>query len=92
MGLGEEISHERVREVAEEGSYVSDVFLGYRQVPHLIIAIRIGDREVRLQDVSCPVLNIYAMQDHLVPPAASKANLASSAVASCLSRGRNSSC
>ncbi|MEJ2724283.1 MAG: ATP-binding protein, partial [Deltaproteobacteria bacterium] len=25
---------------AEKGSYVSDVFLGYRQVPHIIIAVR----------------------------------------------------
>jgi polyhydroxyalkanoate synthase len=35
--------------------------------------LRIGQREVRLADISCPVLNVYAMQDHLVPPAASKA-------------------
>ncbi len=35
--------------------------------------IMLGDREVKLKDVTCPVLNIYAMQDHLVPPDASKA-------------------
>jgi polyhydroxyalkanoate synthase len=35
--------------------------------------IRIGNREVRLQDVRCPVLNIYAKQDHLVPPDSSRA-------------------
>jgi polyhydroxyalkanoate synthase subunit PhaC len=35
--------------------------------------IRIGNREVWLQDVRCPVLNIYAKQDHLVPPDSSKA-------------------
>ncbi len=35
--------------------------------------LRIGKKEVRLADITCPVLNIYAMQDHLVPPDASKA-------------------
>jgi len=35
--------------------------------------IRIGGREVRLKDIRCPVLNIYALQDHLVPPDASRA-------------------
>jgi polyhydroxyalkanoate synthase len=35
--------------------------------------IEIGEQKVDLADVTCPVLNIYAMQDHLVPPAASKA-------------------
>lgn len=33
----------------------------------------IGDRRVNLRDVAMPVLNVYATQDHLVPPAASKA-------------------
>jgi polyhydroxyalkanoate synthase len=28
---------------------------------------------VDLKQITCPVLNIYAQQDHLVPPAASKA-------------------
>ena len=35
--------------------------------------ITIGDREVHLGMVEMPVLNIYAEQDHLVPPAASRA-------------------
>jgi len=35
--------------------------------------IEIGGREVHLGMVEMPVLNIYAEQDHLVPPAASKA-------------------
>lgn len=30
------------REVLERGVYISDVFLGYRKVPHLVIAIRYG--------------------------------------------------
>ncbi len=33
--------------------------------------IVIGDREVHLGDVDMPVLNIFAEQDHLVPPSAS---------------------
>ncbi|EXJ13848.1 class III poly(R)-hydroxyalkanoic acid synthase subunit PhaC [Imhoffiella purpurea] len=32
----------------------------------------LGDQEISLKNVSCPVLNIYALQDHLVPPDASK--------------------
>lgn len=35
--------------------------------------LHIGDQEVKLKDVKCPVLNIFAMQDHLVPPDSSKA-------------------
>jgi polyhydroxyalkanoate synthase subunit PhaC len=35
--------------------------------------ITIGDREVHLGLVEMPVLNIFAEQDHLVPPAASRA-------------------
>lgn len=33
----------------------------------------IGNREINLQAITCPILNIYALQDHLVPPAASQA-------------------
>lgn len=35
--------------------------------------IRIGDQPVKLGNIHMPVLNIYASEDHLVPPAASKA-------------------
>lgn len=35
--------------------------------------VMLGDHEVNLKDVTCPVLNIFALQDHLVPPDASKA-------------------
>jgi len=35
--------------------------------------IRIGNEKVSLKKLSVPVLNIYAQQDHLVPPAASQA-------------------
>ncbi len=32
----------------------------------------VGGKKVNLKNITCPVFNIYAMQDHLVPPAASK--------------------
>ncbi len=35
--------------------------------------VRIGDRTVDLAHITMPVLNIYASEDHLVPPAASRA-------------------
>ena len=35
--------------------------------------LEIGDRPVDLKQIRCPVLNVYALQDHLVPPDASKA-------------------
>lgn len=35
--------------------------------------IRVGTRSPTLADVTMPVLNIYALQDHLVPPDASRA-------------------
>jgi len=36
-------------------------------------AVQIGEHTVDLQNITMPVLNIYAMQDHLVPPDSSKA-------------------
>lgn len=33
----------------------------------------LGEQTVKLKNISCPVLNIYGEQDHLVPPAASRA-------------------
>ena len=35
--------------------------------------VMLGDHEVNLKELTCPVLNIYALQDHLVPPDASRA-------------------
>jgi polyhydroxyalkanoate synthase len=35
--------------------------------------VQIGSEVVDLGNITCPVLNIYALQDHLVPPDASKA-------------------
>ncbi len=33
-------THAWFKQVVEKGVYVSDVFLGYRQIPHLVIAVR----------------------------------------------------
>lgn len=35
--------------------------------------IALGERQVDLKNITCPLLNIYAEQDHLVPPDASRA-------------------
>jgi len=35
--------------------------------------VRLGGQDVALSNVTCPILNIYALQDHLVPPDASRA-------------------
>ena len=35
--------------------------------------VMLAGREVDLKNITCPVLNIYALQDHLVPPDASRA-------------------
>jgi polyhydroxyalkanoate synthase len=32
----------------------------------------VGGKKVNLKNITCPVLNVYATEDHLVPPAASK--------------------
>jgi poly[(R)-3-hydroxyalkanoate] polymerase subunit PhaC len=47
-------------------------------------AIRLGDRDVQLADVTCPLLNIVAQHDHVVPPATARplADLVSSVDAS----------
>ncbi|PJK10002.1 class III poly(R)-hydroxyalkanoic acid synthase subunit PhaC [Lysobacteraceae bacterium NML120232] len=45
----------------------------YQQNGFINGSVRIGDEEVDLGFVDMPVLNIYAEQDHLVPPDASRA-------------------
>ncbi|GIX35616.1 MAG: poly-beta-hydroxybutyrate polymerase [Lysobacteraceae bacterium] len=50
--------------------FVRDFYQGNRLVRG---GLCIGDREVDLRRVTMPVLNIYAEQDHLVPPSASRA-------------------
>ncbi len=32
----------------------------------------VGGKKVNMKNITCPVLNVYATEDHLVPPAASK--------------------
>jgi len=34
-------------------------------------SVELGGRKVDLGSIRCPVLNVYATQDHLVPPSAS---------------------
>ena len=50
--------------------FAKDFFQQNKLVKNEVI---IGERRVDLQKITMPVLNIYASQDHLVPPAASKA-------------------
>ncbi len=48
--------------------FVKDFFQGN----HLVSGdVEIGDAKVDLADITMPVLNIYATQDHLVPPSSS---------------------
>ena len=50
--------------------FIRDFYQGNKLIEG---GLRIGEREVDLTQVTLPVLNIYAEQDHLVPPAASRA-------------------
>jgi polyhydroxyalkanoate synthase len=50
--------------------FVKDLYQQNRLVEG---GLRIGDRDVDLRKVAMPVLNIYATQDHIVPPAATLA-------------------
>jgi polyhydroxyalkanoate synthase len=45
----------------------------YRENALAMGSLRIGERIVDLTKITMPVLNIYARDDHLVPPAASRA-------------------
>ena len=50
--------------------FAKDFFQQNKLVRNEVI---IGERRVDLRQITMPVLNVYASQDHLVPPAASKA-------------------
>lgn len=50
--------------------FAKDFFQGNKLVKGEVC---IGSRQVDLKHITMPVLNVYATQDHLVPPAASKA-------------------
>ena len=50
--------------------FIKDFYQGNKLVKG---GLRIGNHDVDLANVTVPVLNIFAEQDHLVPPAASRA-------------------
>jgi polyhydroxyalkanoate synthase len=49
--------------------FIKDFYQGNKLVNG---GLRIGDSEVDLGDIKMPVLNIFAEQDHLVPPSSSR--------------------
>ena len=49
------------------------VHLFYQQNRLVTGGLEIGGRPISLKQVTCPVLNVYATYDHLVPPESSKA-------------------
>ena len=50
--------------------FIKDFYQGNKLIKG---QVNIGEHTVNLKNLSMPVLNVYAMQDHLVPPAASQA-------------------
>ena len=49
--------------------FIKDFYQGNKLVKS---GLKIGDKEVSLKKITMPVLNIFAEQDHLVPPSASR--------------------
>ena len=49
--------------------FIKDFYQGNKLVKG---GLKIGDKEVSLKKITMPVLNIFAEQDHLVPPSASR--------------------
>jgi len=49
--------------------FIKDFYQGNKLVKG---GLKIGDKEVNLRNITMPVLNIFAEQDHLVPPTASR--------------------
>lgn len=49
--------------------FITDFYIGNKLMKGEVV---IGGQTVHLGDINMPVLNIYAEQDHLVPPASSK--------------------
>lgn len=49
--------------------FMKDLYQGNKLIKGELV---IGGKKVNLKNIACPVLNIYATDDHLVPPAASK--------------------
>ena len=52
------------------GEFARDFYQGNKLVKG---ELRLGGQSVDLKKITMPVLNIYARDDHLVPPAASQA-------------------
>lgn len=50
--------------------FIKDFYQGNKLVKG---GLKIGDKDVSLKNVTVPILNIFAEQDHLVPPDASRA-------------------
>ncbi|MBF0455766.1 MAG: class III poly(R)-hydroxyalkanoic acid synthase subunit PhaC [Magnetococcales bacterium] len=50
--------------------FIKNFFQGNRFING---GLKIGDHHVDLKKITVPVLNVYALKDHLVPPSASKA-------------------
>lgn len=50
--------------------FIKDFFQGNKLIKGKVV---IGDTTVKLENIKMPVLNVYAEQDHLVPPDASRA-------------------
>ena len=49
--------------------FMKDFYQGNKLVKG---GLKIGERDVRLSDITMPVLNVFAEQDHLVPPSSSR--------------------
>jgi polyhydroxyalkanoate synthase len=49
--------------------FIKDFYQGNKLVKG---GLKIGEREVSLRNITMPVLNVFAEQDHLVPPSASR--------------------
>ena len=49
--------------------FIKDFYQGNKLIEG---GLKIGDKEVDLKNITMPVLNVFAEQDHLVPPSASR--------------------
>ncbi|HWY38430.1 MAG TPA: class III poly(R)-hydroxyalkanoic acid synthase subunit PhaC [Bacteroidia bacterium] len=49
--------------------FMKDLYQGNLLVKDELV---VGGKKIKLKNITCPVLNVYATEDHLVPPAATK--------------------
>lgn len=66
------------RWINDSPDLAGEAFLEFNQdffVENKLMAgtLKIGDSPINTQAITCPILNIYAQQDHLVPPDSSRA-------------------